>query len=150
MVLPTTGCADGYYFAGCPLLLESHPGIQGRIPGPPAAGAALTPSLPFPSDVPGKAQREWCLQRQEAGSLLPWESVFPHKPPLLIRFCYCKARPEIDGFARIRAESPLMIHASFSQAPDVSDKYILGLFRIGKSNRSSGFEGRGEQCQALL
>lgn len=40
----------------------------------------------------------------------------------------------------IQAESPLMIHGYFSQTPDVSDKYILVLFLIGKSNCSYGFE----------
>lgn len=44
--------------------------------------------------------------------------------------------PEIDVFAWIPAERPLMILAYLSQTPDVSDKYILGLFLIGKSNSS--------------
>lgn len=69
------------------------------------------------------------------------------KPP---SFPFVSAIIRDRCFSWIPAKSPLIIHSYFSQTSDVSDKYILGLFLIGKSNHSGGFEGRGELCQALL
>ena len=137
LFLPMPGCVDGYYFTVCPPLLESHPGTWERVPGPPEAGAALTPSLPSPLDVLGRTWWEWCPIKPGG-----WEPALLglYISTQIPTFCFVsvimRQDPEIDVFAWIRAESPLMIHAYFSQTRDVPDKYILVLFLIGKSNRS--------------
>lgn len=140
LVSPLSGCINGHDFAVWPPLLQSCPATQGRVPGPPEVGAALTPNLGCPEQDPVGTVSSKATRVEASSHRLPYLHTNPHFHffPVFIRQGLW-----MGVSAWIWAESPLMIHAYFSQTPDVSEKYILVSFLIG-------FEGRGELCQALL
>lgn len=101
------------------------------------SGSSFDTKPPLPLGCPGQDLVGMVSYKATRVRACCIENRYLHtNPHFSFCFCYYKARTRDRCFSWIQAESPLMIHVYFSQTPDVSDKYILVLFLIGKSNHS--------------
>lgn len=93
LFLPMSGCIEGYYFTVHPPLLESCHSTWGRVPGPPEAGVALTPSLPS-LRCPGQDPVGMVSNKATRVGACSIGNLYLHTNPCF-SFCFCcyKARP---------------------------------------------------------